>query len=337
LQLSKRAGVTIAGAGQNRTTLFSPRGVISVGIAIAECPAAEVRHLKLAGNVRLDHGWGLDLRFTTQESPPQCNYALDFIASKFCVARDLIITYPWLGAGAHNCERCTFRRLSVSTDGLHRYVSWMINWVNSTDCWSYDCNVKSTYVTKAFECFASNYCGHIRPRTVNGVFALNSTGHCVILSPVAVFSTNSVLSQLSIPFPGTYIVDVSTNINQNAGQSSNAILNFTFIQNGYLTRTNDVMIGVNVSGKSRDTLIKGGTYVAPSFALPSTQYGAQAVNSDAQNTIVQDLVVKGLSKGTGRNANIYVADGSVTNCLAETIGCAGPACVARVNRTGHAS
>ena len=216
----------------------------------------------------------------------------------------------------------------------------MINWVNSTNCWSYDCEVNSTYITKAFECFASNQCGHIRPRTANGVFALNSTGHCILDSPVAVLAANSVLSQLSIPFPGTPIVDVSTNIAQNSGQSGNAVLNMRFIQQGYLNPKNDVMIGVNVNGKSRETMVSGGTYASPGYQSPSSQYGAQAINSDSNaiNTVVKNITVNGTAKDGGiyngqRNqTNIYVANGSVTNCVAQTIGCVGPACASRSNK-----
>lgn len=336
LEVANRAGMRIAGAGQKSTKLFSPKGVISMGLAVTSAPHTEVCNLTLAGNAYLTSGWGLDLRYSKKaDERPQWNYALDMVRSDHCDAHDLAFAYPWLAAGAHYCYHCTFRRLSVSTDGLQRYVSWMITWVNSTNCWSYDCEVNSTYITKAFECFASNNCGHIRPRTINGVFALNSTGHCIIGSPVARFTARSVLSQLSIPFPGTPIVDVTTNIDQNPGQSGNAVLNMRFVQQGYLTPNNDVMIGVNVSDKSRDTLICGGSYAAPGYLPPSTQNGAQAVNSDGNplNTVVKGITVNGASRGsTGRLANIYVANGRVTDCVAETIACVGPGCAVSGNR-----
>lgn len=341
LEVAKHPGMTITGVSERETILFSPKGVISVGIAINTSPGTEVCHLTLAGNAYLNSGWGLDFRYTNQTTRPQWNYALDITTSDHSAAHDLTITYPWMAAGAHYCNDCTFTRVYVSTDGLQCYVSWMINWVNSTNCWSYDCEIESTYTTKAFECFASNHCGHIRPRTTNGVFALNSTGHCVLDSPVALFTANSVLSQLSIPFPGTPIVDVSTNIPQNSGQSGNAILNMNFIQKDYVNAKKDVMTGVSVNGKSSDTLISGGSYSAPPWVSTSIQYGAQAVNSEPQvmNTVVRNLKVVGLARdqGFGQYANIYVAHGSVTNCSAESIGCDGPGCMARGNRLRHSS
>jgi hypothetical protein len=164
---------------------------------------------------------------------------------------------------------------------------------------------------------------------------MNSTGNCVFDTPTVIIKANSALSALSIPVPGTYVFDVNTNINQNQGQAGNAILNMNVTIEGYVNDHNDVLIGVNVSGGSRDTLVQGGSYTAPGYLPPSSQYGAQAVNSDGKplNTVVTGLRVKGASKGReGRLANIYVANGRVTDCIADSISCVGPNCVESGNK-----
>jgi hypothetical protein len=215
---------------------------------------------------------------------------------------------------------------------MQRYVSWMINFVNSTTCNSYDCSVTSTWLTPAFEIFASNNCGHIRPTMVNGLIALNSTGGCVVDTPRITITPMSAIST-SFSEPGTPVINVNTNIPQNPGQAGNRILNMNIMIQGVVNAANDVPQGVNVNGKSRDTLISGGTYRAPGYLPPTTQYGAQAVNSDANqvNTMVRNLTVIGLARDGGAQghpsySNIYVANGSVIGCKAATIGCAGPNC-----------
>jgi hypothetical protein len=292
-----------------------------------------VSRLTLAGNAYLTHGWGLDFRHTSQTTTPQWNYALMFTASDHANAHDVTFTYPWYAASTHYCAHGTFSRLTVRTDGMQRYVSWMINFVNSDACNSYDCSVTSTWLTPALEIFASNNCGHIRPTLVNGLIALNSTGGCVVDKPRVTITPMSALSHLSVPEPGTPIININTNIPQNPGQSGNRILNMRIVVQGFINAANDVPEGVNVNGKSKDTLISGGTYKAPGYLLPTTQYGAQAVNSDAGqiNTMVKNVAVVGLARdggipGAAGYANIYVANGSVTGCKAATIGCAGPNC-----------
>ena len=329
LKLSNRTGVTVAGAGRKRTTLFSPRGVISLGMAVSSCTRTEVCDLTLAGNAYLDRGWGLDLRFAAQSSQPQSNYTLDFTSSKSCIARDLTITHPWLGVGAHNSEHCEFRRLLVTTDGLHRYVSWMINWVNSTDCWSYDCEVRSRYLTAGFECFASNRCGHIRPTGVNAVFALNSAGSCVLDNPRVTVTARSQMSALSFSKMDS-MININTNIPQNKGVSGNAILNAVLIQKGYINADNDTLRGITVSGASFDTVIAGGSYAAPDYAAPSTLNGPQAVVANdhkSRNTMVSNFTASGVTANV-YNPNIHVVDGKVSRCKAPRIGCAAPKCAA---------
>jgi hypothetical protein len=169
---------------------------------------------------------------------------------------------------------------------------------------------------------------------VNGLVALNSTGDCVIDTPKITITPMSALPA-AFSGPGWPIINVNTNIAQNRGQSGNRILNMNIVVEGVVNAANDVPQGVNVNGKSRDTLISGGTYKAPGYHLPTTGYGAQAVNSDSNqvNTMVRNLTVIGLARDGGAPgapgyANIYVANGSVSGCKAATIGCAGPACQA---------
>ncbi len=329
LQLANRAGVTIAGAGQKRTTLFSPRGVISIGMSVGSCTRVEICDLTLAGNAYLDGGWGLDFRYTTQSSAPQSNYALDIVSSKSCAARDLTVTQPWLGVGAHNSERCEFRRILVTTDGLQRYVSWMINWVNSTDCWSYDCQVRSKVLTAGFECFASNRCGHIRPTGVNAVFALNSAGACILDHPRVIVSARSQLSALSFSKMDP-MINVNTNIPQNKGMSGNAILNAVLVQKGYINADNDTLKGITVSGASFDTVIKGGSYAAPDYASPSKLGGPQAIIADdgeSRNTMVSSFRALGTTADI-HHPNIHVRSGKVSGCQAPRIGCLEPGCIA---------
>lgn len=329
LQLAKHTGVTIAGAGQKRTTLFSPRGVISVGMSLNTCTRAEVCDLTLAGNAYLDWGWGLDLRYTTQITPPNSNYALDILSSKACIARDLTVTNPWLGAGAHNSERCEFRRILVTTDGLHRYVSWMINWVNSTDCWSYDCEVRSKVLTAGFECFASNRCGHIRPTGLNAVCALNSAGACVLDSPRLTVTDHAQLSPLSFNKMES-MININTNIPQNKGVSGNTIRNAVLIQQGYINADNDTLKGITVSGASFDTVITGGFYAAPDYAAPSTLGGPQAIvanDTQCRNTMVSNFQASGVTADV-YHPNLQVTFGRVSHCRAPRIGCAAPGCTA---------
>jgi hypothetical protein len=328
LEITGRDGVKLAGAGQAATTLFSPRGVISVGIAVNASPRTEVCDLTLAGNAYLASGWGLDFRATTQRSRPQWNYALDLAASDHSHVHDLTFTHPWLAAGAHNSAYCTFRRLSVSTDGMQRYISWLINWVNSTHCASYDCSITSTHLTQGFEIFASNNCAHIRPRGVNVVAALNSTGASLIQDGRFTIQANSQLSDLSFSMAGpAAIIAINTNIPQNAGALSNTVRNCAMTVEGYVNASNDMPIGYNVSGLASGTIISGGSYSAPDWKTPSAYPGPQAVRSQASYpTYVEHLVCSGATKNA-YSPNIEVANGSVKDCIAPAIRCEGPHCM----------
>lgn len=334
LEVSKRTGVMITGAGQERTSLFSPKGVICVGIEVIDSPRTEVCHLTLAGNAYLASGWGLDFRYTSQIAPPHWNYALDIVRSDNCDAHDISMTYPWLAAGAHYCEHGTFRRLRVATDGLQRYVSWMINWVNSTNCWSYDCEVTSKYLTAGFECFASNHCGHTRPTGVNAVFSLNSTGGCVLVRPSVRITAMAQLSALSFSNHNP-IINVNTNIPQNKNVSENSIIDASLVQEGYINTDNDILRGIDVNGASFGTIISGGTYSAPDYAPPSTLGGPQAIVANdgrSRDTSVSNFTATGLTSDK-YHPNIDVVSGSVANCQAPLIVCSGATCQASANTT----
>jgi hypothetical protein len=308
------------------TVLKSPRGCVNIQLELGNVAGAVVAGLTFQGNNDMAGMWGLDFNWANATTPPRWWYAVCILGGRDVLVRDCLFRDNFRAAGAEqNSEGVVFRNLHAVKTGDLRYLQWMFSWVNSTNCWSYDCSCSTRWIAKTFEIFASNNCGHVRPTVTNGVMALNSTGDCVIQAPRVTIKPMSAYSQLSIPFPGTYVFDVNTNIPQNQGHGGNKILDMMVTIEDVVNAANDVPIGVNVSGDSRDTLVQGGTYAAPGYLDPSSQYGACAVNSDSQpaNTVVRGLKVVGSASPHG---NINVVNGAVIDCVAETIVCPGPGC-----------
>jgi hypothetical protein len=342
----KKVGMRVTGSGQMLTTLFSPKGVICAGLEFRYCAQGEVSNLNFFGHAGLYGANSLDLRFATSVLPPQWNSSVFLESCDKINVIDCHFKYCWRWVVGLYATNCTAHRIIGFSDVDLSYIQWKMTWANCSYCNSYDCKSTSTYVTKTFHIFASNHCGHIRPTTHNGVYGLNSTGDCVIDTPTATFAANSRYSQVSIPIPGTYVFDINTNIRQNEGQGGNKVLNMNVSFAGYLDTADNVFIGANISGRSRDTLISGGRYSAPDFRGGNAQAG-QAVNSDSgvRNTMVSGLTVVGKGRDGGiyrisNWSNIYVANGRVTNCVADSISCVGPSCSESGNQVAqvtHAS
>ena len=323
----------ITGAGQSLTTgtvLKSPKGCLSMQISCVQTKGTEISNLRLYGNVFLKGGWGMDGGSATAQ--PYAQYAVWALSVQYLNLHDVTVDHAWFVCDSQYGSGCRYSRVTCNTDGLHCYISWMFNFVNAVNCWSYDCVVNSTYLTAGFECFASNHCGHIRPVGNNAVCALNSCGWCLLNTPRVTVTAHAQLNHLSFSSMDP-MINVNSNISQNQGVSSNAVRNPILIQKGYINSANDTLHGIDVSGKNFDTLISGGVYIAPDYKAPSTRSGPLAVNSDSSQigTVVKNLKVIGAPKDRFYG-NIHVMNGSVTSCNAQIIVCAGPGCHAEGNR-----
>ena len=332
LQVTGVSGVEIAGAGQDATVFRSPKGACSFDGEFLQSPNGHVHDLTFFGNFFLIQGWGFNDRYAQSggvdvQTPAIPIALLASTASHGFMARNVTFRHCSRAIASKYADNCAAHDCAAYTDGALAYIQWMFFWTNCSGCWSYNCRFESTYLGKAFGCFAANDCGHIRPTTINGVFALNSTGGCVFDTPKVTITADSqyrpgVVHTVTINNP---IFDINQNIDQNRGKANNRVLNMNVTQEGYINANRDVLIGFNVSGGGSGAQCVGGVFRAPDYS-GNGHRGPQAVNSDRQEvgTMVSGLTCIGAPNPQWGNIN--VVNGSVTGCTAPQIVCAGPTC-----------
>jgi hypothetical protein len=216
----------------------------------------------------------------------------------------------------------------ILTEGLQRYVQWLIQAADSADCGFIDCSITSAKLTGGFESFRSTGTQFIRPVGVNAVFALNSAGGWLIEEPHLTVQSGSQLSALSLD-AATPIIG----INDNMGDGSlldlgGVIARPHIVQEGFINDNADVLIPINININNTNITVTG-TYpdaVNPKgyIEFPTVAKNvAMGVNSSGANTAVNGIRVKGTnSNGAWGNMRFYgnaAGNATVQNCVADAI------------------
>jgi hypothetical protein len=324
ISIRQKDGVRLRGQGKGNTILRSPKGAQSMEINWYQSPGGALSALTVYGNFFLSGGWGWAYPATggppVDTKPPSIpsGVAPDF-GSHSHVTRDVDFQYTSRCVVSRGADYCSAYRCSCHTDGTLAYVQWLFSWTNGKHCWSYDCSVVSTHLKEAFHCFAQNYSGHVRATAHNGVFAMNSTGACAFESPTVVITANSQYDAAAFSSSDP-IFNINQNVDQNRGKPANVVRNMNVVQQGYINRSGDVLVGFNVSGGGINAQCIGGTFRAPDYSGNGGR-GPQAANSDRHEI---DTLVSGLTCIGAPNpswGNINVQNGKVIGCAAPQIIC----------------
>jgi hypothetical protein len=333
-----KASFELAGKGKDATTIYSPKGVPSAMILVHGSPDTVVRDLTLQGNFR-DEGFGLNWTGSTPAGPqaPVTDYALPqggafprgvafMQGSHNGIARDLrVIDVAQQAVGVAFSNNVWARRVqNVQNDLMRQYVQWQFQWTDTTGGGCEDCEVVSKYILPGFEAFKATDVRFIRPKGLNALVAMNGAGGWTIEDGVFRFTAGSLHPDsdklAASPFHG--IINVNTGVGVTPQVAKGGIIRDTImVQDGYLNDRNDTLKGIVVNDQNRNVRIERVSYIAPDFKEPSKAHGARGLDSTAEDTVVNGMVVVG--KAQPNYTNIFVRSGRGVNCSGLVVeGCA---------------
>lgn len=333
--VNNRPGVRFEGAGQDATTIFSPKGTPSASLLIANSPNANLARFGLRGNARTS-GYGMNFwsyqpdeqgSLVTETNVPQGTAypaGVGVYRSDRTHAFDLKVIDSFHQAFVSNMSTdVEASRIAVYlTEGSLTYIGWQIQWADSTGGGCTDCSVTSSTLTGGFEAFKSTNVLFDRANATNAVFALNDAGSWIIRNSTVRITTGSQPTNKWFS-PNNPMINVNTNISRNFVATGGRIENVTMVHDGYINTSNDLLAGIVVNDANPNVTILGGSYTAPNYAPPSQLAGAQGVRSTGLNTIVDGMTVVGTvnsARSYGvHNANIGIMDGTIRNCVAIVI------------------
>jgi hypothetical protein len=336
VHIQDRPGFELSGQGKDQTTIYSPKGVPSAMIQVFNSPNTVVRDFTLQGNFR-DQGFGLNWDGSTsagtfepvsdQSAVPGAAYSrgiLFFAGAHNSVAQDVrVIDVAQHALGVIYAENVWGRRVeNIQNDPLRHYITWQIQWSDTTGGGCEDCEVRSTYLIPGFEAFRSANVQFIRNKGVNATFAMNGSGGWFIVDTELRVTANSLVpgGAVNTAFP---LLGVSTNIGVTPHVSlGGTIRNVTMIQEGYVNASNDTLGGILIEENNPDIRVESSAYSAPDYspAPGGATFGAIGLNSKGVNTTVNGMRVTGTA--IPHLANIIVERGSGQGCVAAVVrGC----------------
>jgi len=206
------------------------------------------------------------------------------------------------------------------TDGLKQYVQWQFQWSDSIGGGCEDCTVESPKLLGGFESFKSTGTRFVRPVGINAVMAVNSAERFVFKDAKIMIHPGSNADNywFSVRTP---MMTASTNVRGGSAAHGGLIENIRMVQEGFINGpgdpNHDSLIGIVVNEKNPNVTIRGGSYVAPNFHLPTVMHGAFAINSTGENLLVDGFRVIGEADPSW--GNISFSAGVVKNCVADQI------------------
>lgn len=336
VHIQDRPGFELSGQGKDQTTIFSPKGVPSAMIQVFNSSNAVVRNFTLQGNFR-DQGYGLNWHGSTsagtfepvtdQSAVPGAAFPrgiLFFAGAHNGVAQDVrVIDVAQHALGVTYAENVWGRRIeNIQNDPMRQYITWQIQWSDTTGGGCEDCEVRSTYLIPGFEAFRSTNVQFMRARGTNAVFAMNGSGGWFIVDSELRVTSNSLVSGSAVT-PAHPMIDISSNVGITPQASmGGTIRNVTMIQEGYINASNDTLGGILIHANNPDIRVESSSYSAPDYspAPGNTTFGAIGLNSKGANTTVNGMRVTGTA--IPHLANIIVERGSGQGCVAAVVrGC----------------
>ncbi len=315
--ISRKPGWTLAGAGQNLTHFFAPKGA-NAFIAWSQSPNGIVRDLHLENSFG-DTGYRLGGNFSGWFPS-----GLEFQSSDNSVAQDIRTSNIWFKAvgAAYSQNVWAYRIHNYLTVPMRSYLQWQYQWSDSRNGGCIDCTLDSAYLTAGYEGFRSDGIQFIRPVSVNGAFAMNTAGNFLIqdahitIKPMSQFGGDDLSWHHLNP-----LININSNLDPSSALNSlgGRIVNLTLIQESYVNDRNDTLKSIVVNARNPNIIIQGGYIQTPDYKGPSEIYAGSGVISTAQNVKVDGLRVVGGGIGNRGypGANIYLAHGTLKSCVAD--------------------
>jgi hypothetical protein len=337
-------GLHIYGQGRTQTTLNSPKGVTCAAFQLTEIAVNNIRITDMAyvGNFG-DNGFGFEITANGNGFggfPSAFSLGSPGAVSTGLVLQNIDGTNTFgrccgISGNAPMVNKCTVRLTSGQLD----YVGWQMQCFDSANPVIQNCTGTAPYTMKCFEVFACNGGKIINCGGQNTIFSTNSSTNTTIdLTQNVTFTAGCWIN-----VNATGIDEPIFNINDNAfGNGSGGVMicrpGFQCIQQGYIDGNHNTLKFVQIQaaqtgwtiqggfpGSARCSETLGGFFQTPDYNAASDEYGAMLIYSDAADTVVTGLRIKGAAIGppghSGHFGNISLlgASSSVSNCIADTI------------------
>jgi len=291
-----KPGWIIAGQGDDRTELFSPKGTTSIALYVFESPKTTVRDLRLRGNVA-DHGYGTTFY----------QAALDLSLSPEARAFNVVTVDAWRGLNvsySYNTTAENFR--AYLTQPLRIYVSWQIAFANSEGGGCWNCAVLSRYVTAGLESFQSSGQTYKGNRLFGAIFSSNSSRDLQIDDLYIRLAAGSAHLRDMLYNP---MVNLNLNVDTQQGSelppgAGGTYKNVTMIQDGYIGADPTwgkwfMASGINVDPRTSDLNVVGGSFWVPDVTSDNLTKagGVTGVNNYGgnKNVVVDGFLSCGLT------------------------------------------
>lgn len=335
--------LTVYGAGRTKTTLFSPKGAQSAFLNLNPAQNGTVaRDFKWIGN----HGYSGYMFTLTPSGQFSGTYPIvvELLAAPGTTGLELknIDLVNDFGQGLiiqGGSGMLIDNSTTTMQQGQEAYLGWQFDVEDCSGGTNTISNSTATgaYLMKSFEMFACNTGVITNSGGQNALYSTNSstswtidmTGTLDTITAGAFFSTNSGDQDEAI-----------INVNDNAfGSGSTGLINNpNIIQSGYIDANNDSLKFIQIVAQQTNVTVQGqypgsggcsttlgGLMQASDYNAASVEYGAMAVYSDAPDTIVSGIRVKGAAISSPGHSSHYGnisatgSSSSVTNNVADVI------------------
>jgi hypothetical protein len=328
---SNRLRWSLRGAGIANTTIFSPKGTISLNLYQGDWTGpSEVHDFTVTGNCLATGGYHSDYNATTDVPVQGFPNNLQFGGTD--IAGYNIRSTDWFGGALlyFYATNSTFENVELEHATGHReYTGWGLNLVNSTNCSATTASIESDYFLAGFEQFQCTDCTFTDITGRNTFCAINSSGNWRFTGVNITLETGAAdTAYQTWASSFTPVVNINSNIdNQQGGDSESdggVFSNFHLVQEtGF--RSGVVFSMINVDGTGDNVSILGQFPDKPNtlglIELPNYSSGtANGVRDDSSTrTILIDGVrVIGTNSG-GPDIGAGSSNATITNCVAETI------------------
>jgi len=320
-------GWIIKGAGKDVTIFRTPKGAPSSGMWCFEANDLIISDFTFVGNAGSDK-FGIDI----VEYPTYGTGVVLTICNN-CIIRDMsFIEVLRAAAWGEFCVNLQILDcICIRNEPNRNYLSaWFFGMSDCVGGLVNNCEVDSRWLIPGFETFRSNGVTFTNCRSRNGIFSSNSSGN-FLMENIVISIEETAQFDFESFHPRNPIININSNIVPPDASMllGGLITNVSIIEDRYINSDNAQLIGIAVNEDCPNVTITGGLidYTAD-WAAPNLSEGPIGVNSTAfANTTVSNLTVTGIVQSDGNFKNINVANGSVTNCVADTIKCIGPNCI----------
>lgn len=288
-----RPNFILVGTGMNSTELFSPKGVVPVGVsAMPGINGGQFKDFKLNSNnyrnSNNDPDWyGLNYSDGASTLPwptfgtfiginDYSNYDTRRTSTipagmSGYQSRDVLVERVWVNNyfnqmfGTSFCNNWVTKNSKGTIDcKSNGYDGWGCGHYDSDNCGMEDCELTSVYSAAGTEQFKSSNGFFRRLQITNFNMSLNNAGLCLLEDCTQILTADSCFPY-SYHSPFQPCVNANANIGGNLAALGNTIRRHTIRQLGYVRGGCVTKVGINVQDNVQNVRIEGAYHSAPDY------------------------------------------------------------------------